>query len=403
MNCLRLLLVWTLLLQGLFSAAKSHENPNVSCPLPAPGWITAPEITTNSIKITWEGVSGATHYKISRFDVTNNVQLSDAYATEPEYVSQPHDPGTTISFEVRATACGQNGEYGSPITGEYTTNIIIVDIIANFSAPNTPGGNYPIYPGGTSNGMNLTLTDAGAGTDTVGVFRVKVKYTDGFSNLHFAEVLLWSHCSTPEAGAARVQYWAQSSWPSSVTYVEHHVGGGASGPIDSIFFKINGGEFFTLHSPMFVQGVGQEPNIMRLRLRNDRSETIYFDRSINYNDNPCYVQKRMRNKVDYISANEHAAADRENVVPERVAAPLTVRPNPCADGFRADYELTEQSPVLFTLFDAAGRVVRTMNLSTLEAGKYNTYISTEHLPTGVYLLSCQTNQGRTVTTVVKHN
>jgi hypothetical protein len=403
MSYFRLFLIVTLLLQGLYSAAINFDESELSCPLPPPGWITAPEITSSTIKISWEGVLGATHYKVSRFDVTNNVQLPDTITTEPEYISGPHDPGTTISFEVRATACGQNGDYGSPVTGEFTTNVIIVDVVGSFSAPNLPMGNIPIYPGGTSQSMPAKATDANQNTEEVTVMRYKIRtLNQQNSPVDSVEFLFWSECSTPQLGVARIMYWNQSNWSSGITFVENHVGGGASGPIYSINFRIGTSPFFTIMNPEFDAGVNGAPNSMQVLIRNDRTETIYVSRSSNIEDNPCYAPpKRMRQKVDYISANDHAAQDRESTLAKHGAPILAISPNPCSEGFRAEYVLSEQSPVVFTLFDASGRVVRTMNLPTLEAGTYNTYISTEHLPTGVFLLSMQTNQGRSVTTVVK--
>jgi hypothetical protein len=399
MKCLRLLFVLSLLLQGLFVPANPIENP-LSCSLPAPDWITATNITSSSITVEWADVNGAYGYRVSRFDVTNGVPLPDVDVSEPEYTSAPHDPGTTISFEV-SPIC-QNEELGGVIGDDYTTNFIIVDDIVHFTAPNPPPYSSSVFPG-TDFGP-MVLTDANKNTPTVGVYRMEAHYTD-ILGLHSAEFLMWSHCSTPSNGAPRVMYWDQSGWQGNITYVENHLNNDPYGPIVSISFKSYNQPFFTIYKAAmtFQEGV---PTFGNLSIRNDHNNYIYVGRMLNSEHNPCYVNQMKGGGGN--DPSELATFDPEETqgversfAPGALPSELTVGPNPFSNGFSANYTLEAESPVTFFLFDHTGREIKTMRLPNLPAGQYSTSISTDNLPAGIYLLAFQTNQGRTVSRLVK--
>lgn len=412
MKCFRLVLLLVLLVQSLYVFAHPIENYPLSCSLPAPSTISATDITTSKIQLTWAAVNGANGYKISRFDVTHGVALPDANVAEPGYLSEPHDPGTTIAFEVRAKC--QSGESGEAITAEYTTTIIIVDDIVLFSVPTYPTGNIPIYPAGTSSDLTVGMKDAANQTSDVEVIRAKVRYTDTHNNLHFAEFLLWSHCSVAGNNAVRVQYRNPENWPGNVTYVENHINGNLQLPIYSINFKMDGMPFFTLHLPVFYQGGVGLPNSLRIRIRNDFDAVIYYDRSFNVEENPCYgngggtISKNVaggsfddiRGGTDTESSNDSPSLNESFAT--TAANTLHVSPNPFNEYFQVEYSLQAESPVLFTLYDLTGRAIKTIQLPTQAAGQYSTSIHENNLPAGIYLLSFQTKQGRTTTTLVKH-
>ncbi len=406
MKCFRLLFFVVLLLQSLFSSANTPDNPP-NCPLPAPAWIKATFVSSSTIEIKWADVNGATFYKIERFDVTHGVQLPDAYATEPEFASEPHDPGTTISFEISATSCGESGEYGESITGEYTTSVIIVDDIVFFTIPNPTQGNMPIMPGSDSPAFGFS--DANKTESDVDVLRLKVSYSD-IKGVHSAEVLFWSHCSNFETGGPRVMYWNVSGWQGNISYVENHYNENPFLPVMSITFRSYGQPFFTIYNPTLG---GEELNLFGgLTIHNDCAQLIYFGRSVNTEHNPCYVPPppppppppSMIKKGAYeANSDDSDTEDRDALALDASNTDLNIHPNPFSDGFMADYVLEQESPVRFSLFDYTGRVVQQVTLPGLPAGKYSTGISMNNLPNGIYLLALETNQGRTISTVVKQN
>ena len=397
MKCTRLLFVLVLLLQSLCAEAKPLNNAPYSCNLPAPTWINAVDISSTKIKVKWAVVSGASNYKVSRYDVTHNVQLPDAYTLEEEYLSEPHDPGTTITFTI-SPVCPSGEVSEAFISEDFTTTIIVVDDIASFSAPNTPAGSNPIQPGGDA---TYGFLNADKNAATVEVQRIKVKY----GSTLFAEFLLWSHCSQPDFNVARIKYWNQPSWPASVTKTENHVNGPDS-PISSITFKINGGPFFTIKSPSFGTEANGMPSTGQILIHNDRQQVITFAKANSTENNPCYAPPGFATDGGEYSSDDAISDDA--IAQDRAAfqfpgetSMLTVSPNPFSEGFSVNYTLEQESPVTLLLFDHTGRQLRVMELPALEAGNYNTGIYTNDLPTGIYLLAFQTNQGRSVTTLVK--
>ncbi len=411
MKCFRLLLLLAMLAQGLSLNATPLENYPLSCSLPAPATVTATNITSSSIAIAWADVSGSYGYRVSRFDVTHGVALPDVDVAEPSFISEPHDPGTTIAFEVRAKC--QSGDPGEAINVEYTTSIIIVDDIVFFSVPNNPIGDIPINPSGTSSDLTVGIKDADNHTEFVDVIRAKVKYTGSHNYTAYAEFLVWSHCSVAGNNGVRIQYKNQGSWPGNVTYIENHVGGNPQLPIYSINFKMNGMPFFTIHFPVFYQGLLGEPNSLRVRIRNDFESMIYYDRSFNVEDNPCYgsgnggsfslnVEDKPLEGIRETGGEPLADSQTSNESLMLIESPtLLVSPNPFQEGFNISYSLLEEGPVSFTLFDHTGREMKTIQLPNQLTGSYNTVMNTDNLPTGIYLLVFQTRQGRTATTLVK--
>lgn len=400
MKKLLLFLGLGLLVQPFSVQAKPIEN-SVSCPLPPPGWINATDITENSITIEWESDGGAVWYKVTRFDVTNGIALPDVFVpgSTNTYTSTPHAAGTTIQFGVSATSCDTQAidQYGEETTALLTTTWIVVDVIASFSAPGTPSGNYQILPNGPSGSTDVPISviNADEGTPLVRVTKTKVKFTDKHGVVRYAEFLTWSHCSNPESSAIRVMYWNKSSWPAGVTCTP------LSGSTSLITFNLNGGPFFKLYLPSFASNNGQ------LKIHNDMPGSIFYDQWAGQETNPCYVAEYGENGGEDESNEAFSEVlnvenrDAIHAISENIA--LNVNPNPFSNGFTVNYALDAESPLTLALFDYTGRQVKTMQLPTLDAGNYSTSIYTNDLPAGIYQLSFQTNQARLMTTLVKHN
>lgn len=401
MNILKRFLTGVLLLCSLLVQANTsilNTGPNS---LPAPAWIQAVEITESKIKIEWAPVSGAVEYKVSRFDVTNNVQLPDEYMVEPEFTSQPHDPGTTIQFEV--AAIDENNELGATTEAEYTTTIIIVDDIASFSVPNAPGGNQQIAPGGL---LELNVPNANKNDQTVNVTRVKIN-----QGSNFAEFLVWSHCIDQDNPGIRVQYYQENNWPAAVTAEEEVLGEMGSGQTacSMIRFKINQiNSFFTLFQPAYNYETGRGKIFIQ---NNMKTTNITYNRSTNFENNPCFVPQggyQVQDVPETLDPNgasdgsEDASVTTASLLETSFNQALRVSPNPFHDAFKVEYEVAQSGAVQLQLTDLTGKTVQNISFDSLLTGTYTAYLNTNTLPAGMYLLTVQTENGRTTAPVVKH-
>lgn len=393
MHNLKNFLLSVLLLSCWVANATPTLN-NAPNSLPAPAWIQAVEITESKIKVQWAPVSGAVEYKISRFDVTNNVQLPDVYEVEDEYTSQPHNPGTTIQFEV--VAIDINGQEGAAITGEYTTSIIIVDVIASFSVPNTPGGTQGVLPG-TS--MELSLSNADKTESSLNVMRVKMSFQN-----YFAEFLVWSHCIDQENPGTRIQYYQENNWPTGVSKVE--IGVPDQG-YSEIQFYIGSVKFFSLRQPSYVL----ESDQAKLVIKNDlKNSSIVYQRSNNMESNPCYVPPAFQvpespetlHSDDYSNDRDEANTSAGNDQQASLKSPLSVSPNPFQDALKVEYLVAQPGEVRLFMSDLTGRLIQNIAFDHLESGAYTAYLTSQTLPSGLYLITVQTESGRSTIPVIKH-
>lgn len=383
MNVLRFFFCAFLILM----AGSLKADAPFACSLPAPDWLTATEITSSNIEIAWDGVSGSYGYLVERFDVTHGVQLPDVQVAEPEYVSGPHDQGTTIAFTVYPLC--ENQELGAPVSGEYTTTIIIVDVIAMFNIPN-PQGDVPIAPSGFGIPMSVAITDADKNTPDVQVHRLKIKSSSGPNPTHFADLILWSQCSYPQNSAVRVMYWDQASWPTGVTYVENHPNGLPFGPIISISFFINSQPFFTVFNPSFTQG---SPHQLGIQIRNDRLTNIFFDRGSAFNKNPCYVQPMQggNDPEDLAPKESMATASEEGFIMHEISDfwernNSMVFPNPFEDNIHVRFMAPQDACLKLTLLDLTGRVVKSAQYTVAGAEMQTVSLPADGIPEGTYLL-----------------
>ncbi|MCC7464891.1 MAG: T9SS type A sorting domain-containing protein [Saprospiraceae bacterium] len=378
------------------------ETPS-SCSLPAPDWLIASDITSSSIEITWDGVNGSYGYLVERFDVTHGVRLPDVQVAEPEYVSGPHDQGTTITFTVYPVC--ENEELGAPVSGEYTTTIIIVDVIAMYNVPN-PQGDVPIAPSGFGGPMAVSLTDADKNTPNVEVYRLKIKSSSGPNPAHYADIILWSRCSYQENSAVRIMYWEQSSWPPEVTYVENHPNGYPFGPIISISFFINNQPFFTVLNPGFTQG---SPHQLGIQIRNDRLANIFFDRGSAFNKNPCYVPAMQGggDPVELAPAETMASILDDDSMDNSVAETLEsttvlVYPNPFENTVYVRTKNPKEGGMKLTLMDLTGREVKSMQYAAMPAGTQYASFHIDGIPAGTYLLGISDENEHRIMPVVKN-
>lgn len=399
MRCLSLLFVVLLQLNALFVEAKTVKSTN-SCPVAPPSWVTATDITTSSITITWEAETLVTWYKITRFDITNGIQLPDVIVpgSTTTYTSDSHAPGESIKFGLQATACTDpvEDDFGEEISAIFTTTFIIVDDIASFTAPGAPTGDYAIWPSGPlgAGDVSLSLINANEYTPQVRVHKVKVYLLDNGVS-YFAEFLTWSQCNTEQSSAVRVMYWKPLNWSAGVTSSP-----GIGATTNSVVFKLQGRPFFTLY------GASYSGNTATIKIKNDRSTVIYYSKLVINEDNPCY-NVEFSGPEDQISDTQKRVEtdseleDRTTITGNNPSNTVNISPNPFSTSLSIQYSLDEESPVTLSLYDHTGRVLRYMQLPSLPAGEYNTGIYTTDLPVGIYQLGFQTNKKRNMTTLVK--
>jgi hypothetical protein len=369
--------------QGMFGVLAAQ-----SCALPAPGWLVASEITSSRISIEWEPVSGAQWYQITRFDVTNGVLLPTVYTNETEFDSEPHDPGTTIDFEVRATACNKYDPYGPAATGSYTTTIIVVDVVV-MHAPGNPSPVTNISAGDTvSFQLKIPLS-----TENLEVTHLKILSPDN-GKAAVAEVMLWSCGTQLPNQVVKVQYYNQAGWTPGIQ-VEEVYGGGAPNQIVELRFIFNGSLFFRLVNPTYyINGPYNFGGIQMVFHRpNGRYGTEIYQVS-----NPCGGSGVKPGAPVKTHLESSTASDRN--APQ--AAVLSAAPNPFNDHITVQCSLNTETSVRLLMTDMTGRTVKDLQLPILSAGEHTAYIQTNNLPTGIYLLTIQTETGAQTTKLVKH-
>jgi len=78
---------------------------------------------------------------------------------------------------------------------------------------------------------------------------------------------------------------------------------------------------------------------------------------------------------------------------------FTVYPNPVSDFANINLNLQKTAKVQFTIFDMSGKLIKTVDYQSIEAGIHELQISFEHLRAGNYMLQMN-NNGETLTTKI---
>jgi hypothetical protein len=79
---------------------------------------------------------------------------------------------------------------------------------------------------------------------------------------------------------------------------------------------------------------------------------------------------------------------------------LNVFPNPAADNAQVNYTLTEETNVIISIYDVAGKLIASENKGSQTAGRHFSAVNTAAMANGFYTVSIQTNSGTTTTKMI---
>ncbi|HLP94969.1 MAG TPA: T9SS type A sorting domain-containing protein [Saprospiraceae bacterium] len=86
--------------------------------------------------------------------------------------------------------------------------------------------------------------------------------------------------------------------------------------------------------------------------------------------------------------------------PQGVVSQLVVSPNPASDALYLDFDMKEQAPVRFEIWDMQGNMVKTESLGVMPAGTHRQLLELGDIPNGMYVLNLQSQGGRTYRKVI---
>lgn len=86
--------------------------------------------------------------------------------------------------------------------------------------------------------------------------------------------------------------------------------------------------------------------------------------------------------------------------PQGVVSHLAVSPNPASDAIYLDFDMKEPAPVRFELWDMQGNMIKTEPLGALPAGTHRQLLELGDVPNGMYVLTLQSQGGRTYRKVI---
>jgi len=378
-SCLWFLLA-ALLWPSLFSASPAHHgepstatyiNSEASCPAPPPAWLTTTNITSTSMALSWEANSSSVYYKVEGVDL-NSTAVLPTYYTQNNYITYSGlTPGHTYRVSVSASYC-LGGSYGLPVVGDFSTPIIIADLIIELNSPCTPDQDV-------ATGLGASLGICVAKNDN--------PYAPPYSN----------------GVVGHLEYDNQSlDFGIAVSRADVHIGELQSSPFS--FETINNGASILCKygsTTLFTIG-----NVSVMNVFSDANMTITF--TGNYGDftycgSTCPVEKPADGNDDIgidDGALQGTGASERTIDVKNVSAQLS--PNPFSESATFRYELKEAGPVEANLFDATGRLVKVVEKTTQQGpGQYECTIDGAGLPHGVYFLHLTTAQNREVFPLVK--
>jgi len=74
-------------------------------------------------------------------------------------------------------------------------------------------------------------------------------------------------------------------------------------------------------------------------------------------------------------------------------------PNPATDGITVTFRKADEGDVTMTLSDISGKTVREELLSSIKAGEHTARVATATLPSGSYLLTLRSGEGKATQTI----
>lgn len=365
------LLFLVLLWPAFFSAnPKSYREPlfpvpvgtNWSCPAPAPSSLEATDVTPTSISLAWAPIVAPSlvYFKVEGYDLTAGASLPTYIVTTNSITYTGLTAGHAYHFDVSASYCS-NGPFGETAGINVGIPTIIIDDIVGLQNPCTLGNPLATGQGVT---YNFCVQQSSSPEPYTNGFVGSITFNNQalqFAAANYSGSIFVGELNTNNPNFSFVKYSDSevicyndvSGVPTTPLFTIKHVNGTPVLPALKIKFLTNCGNFTSCGSPCGVAS--------------DRSDGIFVEAG-----NPSGI-----------FANPPA-------------------PNPFDEFTILRYQLEKEAPVEVTLYDATGRLIRSVVKESLQGkGQYEVVIEGAELPEGAYFLHTQTDGKSKVFTLIK--
>lgn len=368
--CLLLLLSFSVL-----PANTPADNKELNCPLPAPLWLIATNVTPTSISLLWEQAQVSIYYKVEGYDLTGGFALPTYYVSNNTITYSGLTPGHLYKFDVSASNC-PGGPFGPKISLEQFSGHIIIDVVLDLQSPCTPGTPAQTGPNQTYNFCVQESTSGEPYTNGfVGLFRYNstnilqfgVASKDGV--VYLGPMLLNGQNPNPS-----FLFPDNQSHPE---YAECYFG-------DELVFRVDYDNYTT------------NANVGWTNLTIKFFGTYYGFRYCPAANLPCAVSEERGDALGNFEVDDHETP--AQIVQTRLS------PNPFTESATLQYELSEAGPVEINLYDATGQLVQAVEKTdSRDPGQYEAKVEGDDLPAGVYFLHLTTGQSHKTFALVKHD
>lgn len=336
----------------------SFSNTGYTCPAPAPTGVHETGITPTSISLAWNPVFSAyaIYYRVEGYDLTTSNSLPAYITTNNYFTYSGLTAGHNYQFQISASYCS-NGPFG---TSSAPVNVripeIVIDNIVQLQSPCTPGNARATYNGASfSFCVQQSSVAEPYSTGVVGAignYQFAVAYYNGEIQIGDLNTDNTGYYFSPVNASEVICYQEAGNTDIALFSIKHNNGTVAL-PGLSIRFFTNCGNFTSCGSPC---GMAE-----------DRSDN---------ND---------------IGTGLPASGPAG-----------TLAPNPFTETTIFHYTLEEESPVEIGLYDAPGRLLRLLESAPRQpGGQYETVISGEGLPAGIYFLRTRVGQQQKSYVIIK--
>ncbi len=117
-----------------------------------------------------------------------------------------------------------------------------------------------------------------------------------------------------------------------------------------------------------------------------------------YNTGQIYVATHGRG---FFTSKSYMSVEEKSISKIAQISTIKLYPNPTSDITYFEYTLSNTSKVLVNLFDISGKMIRSIDLGTLNAGEHKSEINVNDLSSGAYFLQLQTDNGTSIKKFIK--
>lgn len=149
-----------------------------------PALLTTPElrvnpISFNTIKVSWNSVSGATQYVLERKSDNNFVEIAKINATKPEYTDATLTENTNYTYRIKAFSSTSESLYSNTASGNTSTVLATEDEITTA---------FKLYPNPTHAVISISFQQQSSGKISIIDFSGSILYEEEIKNLQLHSI-----------------------------------------------------------------------------------------------------------------------------------------------------------------------------------------------------------------------